>query len=85
MVLESHPDVTAAAVIGVIDATWGEVGHAFVELGQPADAEDILRWCKERMANYKVPKKITVMDAIPRTTVDRVDYSLLKKMLEKGQ
>ena len=84
MVLESHPGVTAAAVIGVIDATWGEVGHAFVELGQPAETEAILRWCKERIANYKVPMNITVMDAIPRTTVDKVDYSLLKKSLEKG-
>jgi long-chain acyl-CoA synthetase len=36
VVLETHPSVKAAAVIGVNDATWGEVGHAFVELRHPA-------------------------------------------------
>jgi acyl-CoA synthetase (AMP-forming)/AMP-acid ligase II len=81
MILESHPSVKAAAVVGVSDPTWGEVGHTFVELNRSENPEDILIWCKERIANYKVPKKITVIDAIPRTTVDKVDYSLLQNLV----
>jgi len=81
MVLETHPSIKAAGVIGVNDPTWGEIGHAFVELRNLVSSEDILHWCKERMANYKVPKKITVIDVIPRTTVEKVDYTLLADLV----
>ena len=84
VVLEAHPSVKAAAVIGVNDPTWGEVGHAFVELRLPVSAEDILRWCKERLANYKVPKGVSVIETIPRITVEKVDRSRLAELLARN-
>jgi len=84
VVLEAHPSVKAAAVIGVNDPTWGEVGHAFVELRRPVSAEDILRWCKERLANYKVPKGVSVIETIPRITVEKVDRSRLAELLARN-
>jgi acyl-CoA synthetase (AMP-forming)/AMP-acid ligase II len=80
-VLEAHPSVKAAAVIGVKDPVWGEVGHAFVELRRPVSAEAILTWCKERLANYKVPKGVSVIETIPRVTVDKVDRSRLAALI----
>jgi acyl-CoA synthetase (AMP-forming)/AMP-acid ligase II len=80
MALEAHPSIKAAAVIGTSDPTWGEVGHAFVELCNPENPEDILHWCKARLANYKVPKAITVMGALPRLTVEKVNRSRLKEI-----
>ena len=80
IVLEAHPSIKAAAVIGVNDPTWGEVGHAFVEMSNPVNPEDILHWCKERLANYKIPKAITVVDTIPRLTVEKVDRAHLKEI-----
>lgn len=84
IVLEAHPAVRAAAVIGVDDAQWGQVGHAFVELLDPGAALDVdalLAWCRERLANYKVPKAFTGLPAMPRTSVDKVDRMALIQQL----
>ncbi|MBU2644709.1 acyl--CoA ligase [bacterium] len=83
MVLEAHPGIKSAGVIGVQDTTWGEIGHAFLEVHQMVDPDQVMNWCRQQMANYKVPKKITVIDALPRTTVDKIDYSLLKELHAK--
>jgi fatty-acyl-CoA synthase len=83
VILEAHPSIKAAAVIGISDPTWGEVGYAFVELRHPVSPEDMLQWCKDRLANYKVPKGISVIDAIPRISVDKVDRSRLADLLAK--
>lgn len=83
MALEAHPLIIAAGVIGEKDPTWGEIGHAFLEVRRPVDSDEIMLWCRERMANYKVPKKITFINAIPRTTVDKVDYTVLAELNEK--
>ena len=79
--LEDHPAIRAAAVIGIEDADWGQVGHAFVE-GDPVDPETVIAWCRDRLANYKVPKHLTVMDRLPRTPVDKVDRMVLKDRAE---
>ncbi|TNF57442.1 MAG: long-chain fatty acid--CoA ligase [Burkholderiales bacterium] len=81
IVLESHPAIRAAAVLGVDDPVWGQVGHAFVELKSELAAADIVAWCRERLANYKVPKAIVFLDAMPRTSVDKIDR---KKLSERG-
>ena len=59
-VLHAHEAVAEAAVIGVPDERWGEVCVAFVALRQPgaADAEELLEWCRGRLARYKVPREI---------------------------
>lgn len=85
ILLESHPAVRAAAVLGIDDEAWGQTGHAFVELHTPAEPDDLIAWCKERLANYKVPKAITVIAAMPRTSVDKVDRMALQRQLVEPQ
>jgi acyl-CoA synthetase (AMP-forming)/AMP-acid ligase II len=67
-VVAEHPAVGEAAVVGVPDALMGEVPAAFVVLkpGRSARAEEIRRFCRERMAPYRVPVRITFLDALPR-------------------
>ena len=66
-VLSMHDDIAQAAVIGVPDERLGEVGIAFVvpRLGAQPDPEQIVAWSRERMANYKVPRRVVVVDALP--------------------
>ncbi len=79
IVLESHPLVGMAAVIAVGDPVYHEVGHAFVttrDRVRPSSA-DLQRWCRERLANYKVPKRIVVRDELPLLPVGKVDKRAL--------
>jgi acyl-CoA synthetase (AMP-forming)/AMP-acid ligase II len=62
-----HPSVAQVAVVGIPDARLGEVGHAVVVLrgGTEWDPEAFLGWCRESMANYKVPRSVRTVDALP--------------------
>ena len=69
-----HPLVGLVAVIGVPDGRLGEVGAAFVvpsPEGRPDEAE-LIAWCRERMANYKVPRHIWLVDELPLTASNKV-------------
>jgi fatty-acyl-CoA synthase len=67
--LLTHPSVAEAAVIGVPDLQWGEVGCAFVVLGAPmADPDEALAaHCAARLGRYKIPKRFVQVEALPRT------------------
>jgi long-chain acyl-CoA synthetase len=75
-----HSDVKEAAVIGIPDEVRGEVVKAFVilEEGSTADSGGIRSFCREHMANYKVPKVIDLVDDLPRTPTGKVLKRLLK-------
>ena len=64
-VLHAHPAVRMAQVVGVPDARLGEVPAAFVLLkdGQDCTADELIAWCKQRCANYKVPRHVAVVDS----------------------
>ncbi|MEZ4586074.1 MAG: AMP-binding protein [Gemmatimonadales bacterium] len=81
-VLESHPAVAGAAVIGVSDPLYAEVGHAFVLLhpGRAIESDALLRHCREQLANYKVPKRLTLVDGFPMLPVGKVDKQALKAL-----
>ncbi len=81
ILLESHPSVRAAAVLAVEDAAWGQVGHAFIEATGPVTADSLLGWCREGLANYKVPKAVSIIDVMPRTSVDKIDRQALARLL----
>jgi len=61
-VLHKHPAVLQAAVFGIPDAQWGEAVHAAIQLRHPAEAEELIAFCHEHIAGYKVPKGIDFWD-----------------------
>ena len=73
-VLLRHPDIKQAAVIGIPDERLGEVGIAFVVSGSgdPANGAEILAWCRDQMANYKVPRRIEIVDELPLNATGKV-------------
>ncbi|ADC64272.1 AMP-dependent synthetase and ligase [Ferroglobus placidus DSM 10642] len=73
-VLQSHPAVIAASVIGVPDERVGERIKAFVVLKEDAriTAHDLKRWCRERLAPYKVPDYIEFRDFLPKSKVGKI-------------
>jgi len=81
-VLVEHPLVGIAAVIGVPDERMGEVGAAFIvpsPEGAP-DSGEIIAWCRERMANYKVPRYVWCVDDLPLTASNKVRKPDLREM-----
>jgi acyl-CoA synthetase (AMP-forming)/AMP-acid ligase II len=81
LAIEGHPDVRAAAIVAVDDEKWGQVGIAFVELVRPVSKAELVDWCKAQLANYKIPKSIEIVDAIPRISVDKIDRRALQARL----
>ena len=69
-----HPDVVAAAVIGIPDERLGEVGMAFVvtRSGDQSAADEIITWSRAQMANYKVPRAVQVVDELPLNATGKV-------------
>jgi len=61
-------------VVGMPDERQGEVGCAFLvpRTGETIDAREAVAWCRERMANYKVPRRVEVVDALPLNASGKV-------------
>ena len=80
-VLAEHPALQDVAVIGVPDERWGEVPKAVVvaKPGASVDAEQLLAWCRERLASFKCPKTVDVVAELPRNPTGKI----LKKDLRK--
>ena len=72
--LARHPEVAQAAVIGVPDERLGEVGHAFLvaRAGAVLDEAELTAWAREEMANFKVPRAWTIVDALPTNASGKV-------------
>jgi acyl-CoA synthetase (AMP-forming)/AMP-acid ligase II len=79
-VLVRHEAVSEAAVVGVPDERLGEVGQAFVvaRTGAQPDPDALIAWCRERLAGYKVPRRVVLVDALPRNATGKVDKKLLR-------
>lgn len=73
--------VAEVAVIGVPDPKWGEVGRAFVvpRGGQPVTVEAVLAHARSRLAGYKVPRSVVLVDALPRVGSGKVDRAALAR------
>ena len=69
-----HPRVTQAAVIGVPDERLGEVGMAFVvvDSGAPLDPAELMEWARGEMANFKVPRFVEIVEALPVNATGKV-------------
>ncbi len=81
-VLAEHPRISEVAVVGVPDPVLGEVGAAFIvpvaeEGGVELSPDDLRDWCRRRLADYKAPDMIELVEALPLTSVSKVDKKLL--------
>jgi len=82
-VLNQHATIAASGVIGQHDPMRGEVPVAFVEVkeGESFDEPTLLRWCREHLAGYKVPREIRLMNPLPRNATGKIMRRELKKLL----
>jgi acyl-CoA synthetase (AMP-forming)/AMP-acid ligase II len=72
--LGGHPDVIESAVVGVDDERMGQVGRAYVDLrpGVALDADALREFCRERLANFKVPREFVAIDDFPRNASGKI-------------
>ena len=85
-VLHEHSAVAEAAVVARPDPRWGEVPIAYVSFadGESVDAEKLIGHCAERLAKYKVPKDVIVLDALPRNPTGKVLKRTLRDLEANG-
>jgi acyl-CoA synthetase (AMP-forming)/AMP-acid ligase II len=85
--LLGHPDVQQAAVIGIPDERLGEVGMAFVvtRSGDATAGQEILAWCRDQMANYKVPRAIEVVDELPVNATGKIEKNVLRERAARSR
>jgi fatty-acyl-CoA synthase len=80
--VDAHPKVAEVAVIGVPHPRWVETPRAVIVPADPADPpteEEILAHCRDRLASYKKPTSIRIVDALPRNAVGKVQKYLLRE------
>ncbi|MGA5534911.1 acyl-CoA ligase FadD12 [Mycolicibacterium nivoides] len=78
-VLAGHPDVAEAAVIGADDAQYGQRLVAFVVLSGAVTPDELKAHVRENLANYKVPREITVLAELPRNSTGKIDRRQLQE------
>jgi len=85
-VLTEHPSIAACAVIGCPDREWGERVTAVVVLnrGESVSSDDLIAFCRERLAPYKSPKSIVFTDNLPRNAMGKVQKAELRKTVCLG-
>jgi len=70
----SHDGVASVAIVGVPDPRLGEVGMAFVvrATGTDVSSDELVAWCRENMANYKVPRYVEFVESLPLNASNKV-------------
>ncbi len=76
-----HPAIQEVAVVGVPDQQWGETPHAFVVLRVDAQvtAEELHRFCRDRLAHFKAPRKFSFIPELPKTATGKIQKFVLRK------
>ena len=83
-VLEAHPAVAEAAVFGIEDRQMGEEIAAAVVLRSASTADDLRAYCRDRLAPYKMPRRIDFFDSLPRNTAGKVLLRDLKAAIDSA-
>jgi fatty-acyl-CoA synthase len=86
-VLYWHQAVREASVVGKPDEQWGELPHAFVSLnpGTSATPQELLAFCKERLAGYKCPQAIEIMEELPKNALGKLLKTELRSRFWVGK
>jgi fatty-acyl-CoA synthase len=85
--LADHPAVREAAVVGAPDARWGEVPIAFVSLvaGSSADEPTLIEWVRARLAGFKVPRSVVILDELPKGGTGKIQKQELRARADDRQ
>jgi len=85
-VLHRHPAVAECAVFGVPDATWGEAvaAHVCLRNAGQADSAELLSFCADNLAHYKLPKMLLVVDDLPKTAIGKIQKNVLRARYADG-
>lgn len=82
--LLGHEDIIEAAIIGIADEKWGEVGVAFLSAKRQIENDELIAFCRSKLAAFKIPKKFIFVDDYPRTAAGKIQKHILKKEYENG-
>ncbi|MCA9138457.1 MAG: acyl-CoA synthetase [Planctomycetales bacterium] len=82
--LLDHPAICQCAVVGVADETWGECVAAAIVLqkNQTVELDDLRSWCKERISAYKIPRRMLIVDDLPRNAMGKVTKPDVTKLFQ---
>jgi acyl-CoA synthetase (AMP-forming)/AMP-acid ligase II len=85
-VLVQHPSVDRAAVVGVPDDRWGEAVTAVVvpAAGASVDEQEVIAFCRARLAGYETPKRVVVVSELPATVGGKVLKYRLRRQVSEG-
>jgi fatty-acyl-CoA synthase len=80
-VLSAHPAISEAAVVGVPDERWGEIPVAFVTLlpGARLDEAEVRQFARDRLAHFKVPRRVEVVAELPKTGTGKIQKFVLRE------
>jgi acyl-CoA synthetase (AMP-forming)/AMP-acid ligase II len=86
-VIQQHPKVNAAVVIGIPDEKWQEAVMAIVvpKQGENITEKEIIQFCKGKVARYETPKKVCFLNELPLGTTGKVDRKSLRKMIQESE
>ena len=81
-ILEQHPKVEHACLLGIPDETYGKIPRAVIQLkeGEKATEEEIIEWCRGEMAGFKRPRSVIFVRELPLNVVGKV----LRREVERG-
>ena len=80
-VISDHPAIDRVAVVGTPNPVLGQEGTAFVVATKAVTLEDIRAWCRARMADYKAPDRLVIVEELPLTSMMKVDKRALASMV----
>jgi len=85
-VLHRHSAVAECAVFGVPDETWGEAvaAHVCLRNGEIADGAELLAFCADNLAHFKLPKMLLVVDELPKTAIGKIQKNVLRDRYPEG-